>query len=90
MSDIKTYEVVKIRNIGEMIIDMLLTETKSGKRQTNGQIVDAVRAVFTNAKTTKACVAWYVTALKDESFRAKHNVSEERFELYRSLKADKS
>lgn len=86
------FEVVKIQNIGQVIIHLLVNEIagKPGKRLTNGQIVDEVRKVFPKAKTTKACVAWYVTALKDETFRAKHDVTEAQFETFKTLKADKN
>lgn len=86
----KTYEIVKIRNIGDVIIDQLLTQVSEGKRKTNGQIVDVVKTVFPKAKTTKACVAWYVSHLKDEVFRAKHDVDEDRYEAMKNLKADKN
>lgn len=89
MDQIK-YEIVRVRNIGDVIIDALLTETKPGKRATNGQIVEIVKSVFESAQTTKACVAWYVTHLKDPIFRAKHGVTEERWESAKNLKADKN
>lgn len=86
------FEVVRVTNIGQVIIHLLVTpiQGKDGKRLTNGQIVDEVRKVFPKAKTTKACVAWYVTALKDETFRAKHDVTEAQFETFKTLKADKN
>jgi len=85
----KQYEIVKIRNIGDVIIDQLLTQVSEGKRKTNGQIVEVVKSVFPKANTTKACVAWYVSHLKDETFRAKHDVDEDRYEAMKNLKADK-
>lgn len=85
----KKYEIVKIRNIGDVIIDCLLSPVSEGKRLTNGQIVDKVKEVFPKANTTKACVAWYVSHLKDETFRAKHDVDEDRYEENKNLKADK-
>lgn len=88
-SEVK-YEIVKIANIGQLIINELLTEVSEGKRKTNGQIVAKVKEVFTNAKTTNACVAWYVSHLKDATFRAKHGVDEDRYEMMKSLKADKN
>lgn len=86
----KKYEIVKIRNIGDLIIDQILTETNPGKRLTNSQIVAEVKKVFPKAKTTNACVAWYVSNLKNEIFRAKHDVDEDRYELAKNLKADKN
>lgn len=92
MSENIKFEVVKVQNIGQVIIKLLVTpiEGKPTKRLTNGQIVDQVKLVFPNAKTTKACVAWYVTQLKDETFRAKHDVSEAQFETFKTLTADKN
>lgn len=84
------YEIVKIANIGQLIINELLTEVSEGKRKTNGQIVLAVKSVFPNAQTTNACVAWYVTNLKNANKRAKWGVSEERYESMKNLKADKN
>jgi hypothetical protein len=61
---------VKYNTIQEIILDKLSETDIEGKGLSYSIIVNIVKEYFPDAKTSKACVAWYVSAVK----KGKYNI----------------